>query len=143
MKISARTRYGLRILMDIAQRPNTSTPRRIADIAQAQDISAAFISRLSVPLRRAGIINAERGVGGGLSLAKPPDSISLLEIAETLDGPLSILKCLAKPGSCKRHDSCRARCAWNGLNEVIRSAFASMSLSAIMTDPDSIDNFCI
>ena len=82
MKISARTRYGLRILLDIAQHEQNESPRTIGAIAASQDISAAFISRLAVPLKRAHLIRAERGVGGGLRLARPPEDITILDIAE-------------------------------------------------------------
>ena len=132
MKISARTRYGLRILLDIAQHEQDESPRTIGEISSSQDISAAFISRLAVPLKRAHIINAERGVGGGLRLARSPDDITLLDISETLDGPVSILKCLATPKTCRRHARCPARSIWADLNTTIKNALAAVTLSSVM-----------
>lgn len=132
MKISARTRYGLRILLDIAQHMQNESPRTIGAIASSQDISAAFISRLAVPLKRARIINAERGVGGGLRLARPPEDITLLDISRTLNGPVSVLKCISAPKTCKRHAKCPARYIWTDLNATIENALAAVTLADVM-----------
>jgi Rrf2 family protein len=132
MKISARTRYGLRILLDIAQHERDPVPRTIAAIAAAQGISAAFISRLAVPLKRAGLLHALRGAGGGLRLAKSPEDISVLSIAEALDGPVSILACVTRPKTCKRYRDCFARSVWADLNLSIKSALADMTLAKVM-----------
>ncbi len=134
MKISARTRYGLRILLDIARHRGDGSLRTIAEIASSQTISAAFISRLAVPLKRAGLINSERGVGGGLSLAKNPGEISLLDIMEALDGPVSIVKCVALPKICKRNKTCKVRGIWDGINSAIKNSLASITLASIMAD---------
>ena len=133
MKISARTRYGFRILLDIAQHEQDDSPRTISAIAASQEISAAFISRLAVPLRRAHLVNAERGAGGGLRLARSPGDITLLDISEALDGPTSILKCLAEPKICRRHARCPARTVWGDINTTLKNALASVTLSSVMS----------
>ena len=133
MKISARTRYGFRILLDIAQHEQDDSPRTISAIAASQEVSAAFISRLAVPLRRAHLVNAERGAGGGLRLARSPGDITLLDISEALDGPTSILKCLAEPKICRRHARCPARTVWDDINTTLKNALASVTLSSVMS----------
>ena len=133
MKISARTRYGFRILLDIAQHEQDDSPRTISAIAASQEISAAFISRLAVPLRRAHLVNAERGAGGGLRLARSPGDITLLDISEALDGPTSILKCLAEPKICRRHARCPVRTVWDDINTTLKNALASVTLSSVMS----------
>lgn len=146
MKISARTRYGLRILIDIAQHEADETPRSIGAISKSQGITSAFISRLAVPLKRAGLIHALRGITGGLRLAKSPADITLLDIMEALDGPVSILKCLSRPKSCRRRRGCPARSVWADLNTTIRDAFAAMSLSKVMSRigaKDTSGDYCI
>ena len=132
MKISARTRYGLRILLDVAMHAQDEAPRTISAIAQSQAITPAFVSRLAVPLKRAGLIRSLRGISGGLRLAKSPDDISLLAITEALDGPVSILTCLSKPKTCKRHRNCPARTIWGDLNLTIRGALSAITLSSVM-----------
>lgn len=146
MKISARTRYGLRILIDIAQHEADDAPRSIGAISKSQYITSAFISRLAVPLKRAGLIRALRGISGGLRLAKSPEDITLLEIMEALDGPVSIHKCLTKPKSCKRNKRCPARSIWTDLNTKIRDSLAAITLSKVMNRigvTDTSGDYCI
>ena len=69
MRISAKTRYALRILLDIAYH-GKNDPRTIRSIAASQEISEKFASPLVVTLRRAGLLKSLRGVNGGLLLAK-------------------------------------------------------------------------
>ena len=146
MKISARTRYGLRILLDVAQHESDKSPRSIRDIANAQGISGAFISRLVVPMKRAGLIRSLRGIGGGFRLAKSPDNISILDIMNTLDGPVSLLKCISTPKTCSRHACCPSRSIWTDLNTTICDALASITLSKVMSRigvKDTVGDYCI
>jgi len=78
VKISTKGRYGLRILVDLATN-DPSKPRLIRDIAQSQQISEKYISRLVIDLRRAHLIRSVRGVNGGFHLAKSPEEITLAE----------------------------------------------------------------
>ena len=132
MKITAKSRYALRTLLDIAI-SGADKPRTIAEIASSQAISEKFISRIVVPLRRAGLLESERGARGGLRLARSPGDITLLDISEALDGPTSILKCLAEPKICRRHARCPARTVWDDINTTLKNALASVTLSSVMS----------
>ena len=101
MKITAKSRYALRILLDLATNGKDG-PRTIKEIAASQGISEKFISRIAVPLRRAGLVETERGVKGGLRLAQFPKKVTLLDVVTATDGPLSLVHCLARPGVCKQ-----------------------------------------
>ena len=57
----------------------------------------------------------------------------LLAITEALDGPVSILTCLSKPKTCKRHRNCPARTIWGDLNLTIRGALSAITLSSVMS----------
>lgn len=75
MKISTKGRYGLRILIDIAIH-NSNSPRMIKQIAESQQISSKYVSRLILELKNAGFVKSVRGVNGGYILAKSPNAIS-------------------------------------------------------------------
>ena len=94
MKISTKGRYGLRILLDLALHAKES-PRQMKEIAQSQQISEKYISRLILSLNKAGLIISLRGAKGGLQLAKPPKEITLLDIIEAMEGPVCIVECVA------------------------------------------------
>lgn len=147
LKLSARARYGLRILTDIALHAHDKAPRTTAAIAKAQQISEKFISRLVIPLRQAGMIRSQRGLAGGFRLARAPEDITLLEVVETMQGPLAILDCLAKPGLCARDRTCTTRLIWGDVNTAFANALAKISLGRVLqrthvTDADLVD-YCI
>ncbi len=131
MKISTKGRYGLRILIDLATH-DPEKPRLIRDIAQSQQISEKYISRLVIDLRRAHLIRSVRGVKGGFHLAKRPDEITLLDILETMEGPISVVDCVRSPEKCKRQSLCPARDIWMDLNEGIRQLTRKITLDDIL-----------
>lgn len=133
MKITAKSRYALRVLVDIAANGGQG-PRTIKDIAASQGISEKFISRIVVPLHRAGIVATERGVKGGLRLARFPEKITLLDIVEATDGPLSLVHCLARPGVCPRQGRCAAENAWGGINDALADALRGKKLSDVVAE---------
>lgn len=130
MKITAKSRYALRILLDVAVNGNGRT-RTIKEIAATQGISQKFISRIAVPLRRAGLLASERGVNGGLRLSRHAEDITLLDIVEATDGQLSLLKCLSHPGTCRRQGHCAAETAWRVVNDSFAGTLRSVRLSSI------------
>ena len=131
MKISTKGRYGLRILIDLATH-DPGKPRLIRDIAQSQQISEKYISRLVIDLRRAKLIRSVRGINGGFHLAKLPEEITLLEILETMEGPISVVDCVRSPEKCKRQSLCPARDIWQQLNDGIRELTAKITLDDIL-----------
>ncbi len=133
MKITAKSRYALRILLDLAV-SGAKGPRTIKEIAAAQGISEKFISRIAVPLRRAGLVSTERGVRGGLRLARFPAKITLLDVVQATDGPLSLVHCLSRPGVCKRQGRCAAEKAWGGINDALAAALRRAKLSDVVAE---------
>ncbi len=98
MKISTKGRYGLRILLDIALYRVGDRPRMIREIANNQEISEKYISRLIIELRKAGFVKSVRGVNGGYTLTRRPEDISVLEVLEVMEGPIAIVDCAFPPG---------------------------------------------
>ena len=149
MKITAKSRYALRILLDLAT-SGKDEPRTIREIAGSQGISEKFVSRIAVPLRRAGLVSTERGVKGGLRLARFPKEISLLDVVSATDGPLALVHCLARPGVCKRQGCCAAEKAWGRVNDALSAALRRTNLADVVADhrrlsppPPSEPDYCI
>ena len=132
MKISTKGRYGLRILVDLATH-DAEKPRLIRDIAESQGISEKYISRLVIDLRKAKMIRSIRGVNGGFHLAKSPEDITLLDVLEAMEGPLSIVDCVHTPKKCDKNMNCAAREIWAGLNEGIRDLMRGVTLADVLT----------
>ena len=131
MKISTKGRYGLRILLDLAIH-QSEKPRLIRDIAKSQQISEKYISRLVIALRKAGMVRSVRGVNGGFHIAMKPEEITLLDVEEVMEGPLSIVDCVSAPKRCKLSENCAPREVWCKLNDDIRGLMGGISLADIL-----------
>ena len=133
MKISTKGRYGLRILIDLATH-DPAKPRLVRDIAESQQISEKYISRLIIDLRRARLVRSVRGMKGGFFLARSPKEITLLDILETMEGTISIVDCVMAPEKCAHNHGCTARGIWLRLNDGIRDLMRNITFEQILQE---------
>ena len=133
-KASARTKYATRILLDLGLFSDAEHPRTFAEIAKSQKISPHFVSTISVLLKRAGFIKATRGPNGGITLARDPKDLHLLEVIEAVRGPLAVMPCLERPKSgCRSTTSCPVYGMWSDINSRIRGVLNDYTLGDVLT----------
>jgi Rrf2 family protein len=111
MQITRQADYALRAMyylskIDPNQRAATS------QIAQEQRIPPSFLAKIISQLSIAGLIHTSRGARGGVSLARPPEDISILEVVEAIDGPIMLNECTSSPDACPFGDECPIRPLW-------------------------------
>jgi Rrf2 family protein len=99
------------------------------EICRTQAIAPTFLAKITGPLLKRGILSAVRGVKGGFRLGRPPDTISLLEVIEALQGPLSFNKCLIRPGACERERNCPVHPVWKQIKEGTERILAMWTFS--------------
>lgn len=87
LAITSKSPYAVRALAELA-RTGGAAPVPIGEIARRRDIPVQFLEGLFATLRRAGILVSQRGVKGGYSFARSPDSLTVLEVVEALEGTL-------------------------------------------------------
>ncbi len=87
LSITAKSPYALSALVELYRRGSTG-PVPIAELARRREIPVQFLEQLFATLRRAGLLRSQRGVKGGYSFARAPETITVLELVELLDGPL-------------------------------------------------------
>lgn len=131
MKVTAKSRYALRILLDVALFGD-ERPRTIHEVADSQSISEKFISRIVVPLRHAGLLSSVRGGHGGLQLARLPEQITVLDVVEAMDGPVSLLACLTRPRACPKQGKCAAEDVWRRVNDGVVESMRAVRLSDVI-----------
>jgi Rrf2 family protein len=125
--ISTRSRYGLRFLIDLAQR-GADGPIDLGSIAERQGIPETYLAKLVVPLRNAGIIRSARGAKGGYELSRDAGAIAVLEIVEVLEGRSSLLECTERPELCARSADCPTLPIWTGLERVVHDYLKGVSV---------------
>ncbi len=127
LKLSTKSRYALRAMMELAMREGTG-PVQLREIARAQHISAKYLEQLAIPLNHAGLVLTERGPSGGYRLARPASMITALDVVEAVEGPLHLLDCLARGQACDRSTACAARQLWGEVEEAISVTLSRKTL---------------
>lgn len=128
MKLSTRTRYGIRAIIELAQYEG-QRPLQLRTIAERQDISVKYLEQLMGVLRSAGIVRSVRGSKGGYALARPPEQIRLSEVFHCLEGPVTTTECVEDEDYCKRSADCVARELWVEVEGAINRVLDSITLA--------------
>jgi len=131
MKLSTRSRYGTRILVDLA-RNSTQGPVQIGEISKRQDISVKYLEQLIRPLKQAKMVNSVRGPKGGHLLAKKPEDITLGQIVRLFEGQSELVECISNPEKCSMSDDCQVRLAWGDATRVLYEKLDSTTIADLM-----------
>ena len=131
MKLSTKGRYGSRALLDIALH-HQEEPVPLKDIARRQQISLPYLEHLIAPLISGGMIRSVRGIGGGVSLAKPTDEIKLSEVIGLLEGSMALVNCVDDPSSCDRSEFCVTHDIWDEMKKAVDNVLNSTTLQDLM-----------
>ncbi|MBF0388039.1 MAG: Rrf2 family transcriptional regulator [Candidatus Omnitrophica bacterium] len=130
MKLSTKSRYGTRLMLELAQRQAQGFIL-LGDIARSQKISEKYLWQLASALKAAGLVNAQRGVKGGFALAKPARDISVKDIVAVLEGPIELVDCQ----DCSREE-CITGEIWKESSRAIERVLASYNLFDLAAKAD-------
>ncbi len=128
MKLSTRTRYGMRAIIELAQHEG-KRPLQLKAIADRQDISVKYLEQLMSLLRSSGFVRSVRGSKGGYILSRPASEIRLSEIFRCLEGPVTTTECTVDEDCCKRAADCVARELWMEVEAAIQGVLKSQTLA--------------
>lgn len=111
MQITRQADYAVRAVLYLSrmgsdQRAATST------VAQEQRIPPSFLAKIISQLSIAGLLHTSRGARGGVTLAREPKEITLLDVIEAIDGPIQLNECAGEGGSCTFDSDCPLRPVW-------------------------------
>ena len=132
MKLSTRSRYGTRILVDLA-RHNNQGPVQIGEISKRQDISVKYLEQLIRPLKQANLVESVRGPKGGHMLAKSPAEITLGQIVRLFEGQSDLVECVSNPEKCSMADDCQVRLAWRDATRVLYEKLDNTTIADLMS----------
>lgn len=130
LHFSQKIDYGLLLLVELAK-SGARVFVSLREVADENGISFFFLQKVASDLRKAGLVNSDRGKNGGYALAKSAKKINLLEILEATSGPLNVMPCLggASGTSCARSKRCSIRPGLNFLNQTIIKALSKITLA--------------
>lgn len=131
MKISTKGRYGIRACLELAIRYGQNAVH-ISQIAKARGIPEQYLAQLIHILKKSGLVRSSRGAKGGYVLSRPPADINVGEVVEALEGPLTPVECVEKPGSCERVSACATRVLWCRVSDSIKKTLNSVTLEDLV-----------
>ncbi|GFO54757.1 Rrf2 family transcriptional regulator [Geomonas sp. Red276] len=131
MRLSTKSRYGLRALFDIAYNAGTQ-PAQIQDISRRQEISPRYLEQIFQGLKKSGILKSKRGPQGGYCLAKPPEEITVRAVIEATEGDTLIVDCAGKKNrECTFDGGCVTQTVWEESNAKLNEFFDSITLKTL------------
>lgn len=131
MRLTAKSEYGLLAAIDLACHYGAG-PISAREIAERREIPPRFLEQLFVSLRRADLVTAVRGAKGGFVLSRDPESITVLDVVEALEGPLVSSVCdNARDEICSKTATCAAAPLWAKATGALRDVFASTTLASL------------
>jgi Rrf2 family protein len=127
MRITAKEDYAVRAAIELA----VAAPRTVkrADIASAQDIPANFLENILLEMKKAGIVEAQRGAEGGFRLARPAAEISLADVVRAVSGPLATVRGVRPPALVYGGTAEPLQEVWIALRANIREVLETVTLA--------------
>ena len=136
MQITRQADYALRAMLYLAQLdPNQRAAT--SQIAEEQHIPPSFLAKIISQLSIAGLIHTSRGARGGVSLARQPEEISVLEVVEAIDGPISLNECTENPSACPFGEECPLRPLWCDTQSELVKRLKKTSFAEFIAQPES------
>jgi Rrf2 family cysteine metabolism transcriptional repressor len=122
MVLSSRGKYATRALLELSLRQGEG-PVQGHEIAERQRIPPQYLEQIMLSLKRFGFVQSRKGPGGGYFLARPPEAITLGEVARAMDGPLAPISCVSVSGymecGCPHPETCGLRVIWKQARDAV------------------------
>jgi Rrf2 family iron-sulfur cluster assembly transcriptional regulator len=138
MKLSTKTRYGTRILIELALQVNQGAIS-VSKISSNQNISVKYLEQILRTLRQANIVKSVRGPKGGHLLAKNPDKISLGQIVRLFEGQTDLVNCISSPENCAMAAECLVRDAWQDATSILYKKLDNISIASLIQNSGKND----
>jgi Rrf2 family protein len=133
MQLTYTAEYAIRAMLHLSSIPLGSVAN-IATISREWSIPEAFLRKIIAQLSKAGLISSQRGLGGGVQLAKDPAALTLLDIVEAVEGKITLNKCLVSDDACPRAEWCSVHTIWGEAQEALKSVLRRENLATIAAD---------
>jgi len=134
MQITRQADYAVRAVLHLA-RMNNGDRAATSSVAKEQRIPPSFLAKIISQLSIAGLLHTSRGARGGVTLAREPKDITLLEVIEAIDGPIQLNECVGDDGVCTFEDNCPIRSVWCDAQDELVRRLRGTNFADLMTQP--------
>jgi Rrf2 family protein len=136
MEITRQADYAVRAMIHVAALP-PDTRVSTAAISEAQSIPLPFLTKVIAHLVRAGLVTTNRGMGGGVSIARAPEDITLLDVLEAVEGPITLNRCLLRGVTCELEEHCAVHDVWREIQEHLVQDLKAVRLDVLVRMQDA------
>jgi Rrf2 family cysteine metabolism transcriptional repressor len=141
MKITYKSDYALKAVLDLALRHEGREPVSIHDTAKRIDAPVKFLEQIYSGLKTHGIIESRRGSSGGYLLAKTPEKITVGEIIRLIEGPTEPISCIKQDYTgCDEMYTCVFRSIWEDIHNATSQILDNVNFKELAIQYDSVHN---
>jgi Rrf2 family protein len=130
MQITRQADYAVRAVLHLSRNGDQRVATNV--IAEEQHIPPSFLAKIVSQLSIAGLLHTSRGARGGVTLARAPGEISLLEVIEAIDGPIQLNECVGENSSCSFDENCPLRPVWCEAHEQLVTRLRGTNFADIL-----------
>ncbi|MCR5787613.1 MAG: Rrf2 family transcriptional regulator [Bacilli bacterium] len=134
MRITTKGRYGLVIMLYLANHYKNDEYITLKEISESENISLKYLEKIMISLNKSDFLKSLRGSDGGYKLAYEPKNYTIKEILNVSEGNLDIVTCLNSEHECPKKDNCSSIKLWKGLNDVIDDYLSNKTLADFMEE---------
>ena len=140
MELTTRGRYAVMALADLTQN-SAEGAVPLSAIADRQKLSVAYLEQIFLKLRRAGLVESERGRSGGYRLARPPSEVMVADVMLAVEEDTRMTRCRDDDIGCVGEQRCLTHGLWHALGDHIRDFLAQVSLEDVLNGRFSVAAF--
>ncbi len=133
MRLTRGTDYGIRGVLHLAMQPFEQVTL-LRDVAEEQDIPESYLAKIFQDLNKAGLVRSHRGAKGGFSLARPASEITLRQVIEALQGPISLNRCLDIRDVCPHQEECAVSLVLHKSQEQLLETLDAATFDTLVAD---------
>jgi len=133
LRLSKLADYGTQVMAYMAVNPSVHSA---SDVSAGVGIALPTVSKILKMLVRKELLASVMGAKGGYKLSRHPSQISIAEIVDAMDGPISITEC--STSTCERESTCSTRSKWQGINHIIQDALEKVNLAEMVVTKQHI-----
>ncbi len=134
LQLTRGAEYAVRAMTYLAGFPEGHIAS-LHEIGETQDIPESFLAKILQSLVRGGLAVSQRGAHGGFALARPASAITMQEVIEAVDGPITVNQCVLSPEDCARSASCSVHQAWLRAQAQLMDVLGTVTLESLAPLP--------
>jgi Rrf2 family iron-sulfur cluster assembly transcriptional regulator len=133
MILTTKGRYAVMAMVDVCLAAEDGAPVRLANIAERQEIDQGYLEQIFAKLKKNNLVISTRGPGGGYSLARAPEEISVLEIMSAVEEEIKMTRCSGKGRGCMKDNAfCITHPLWEDMEEHIKAYLLDVTLASVI-----------